>query len=60
METAGLNFSSFLRKKGLKKKIINKVKIISNKWFPAAHLDFYVAHPLKIDLLVYGTLDECT
>ena len=32
--------------------------IISNNWFPAAHLDFYIAHPLKIDLLVSGALEE--
>ncbi len=28
--------------------------IISNKWFPAAHIDFYVAMPLKKDLVAIG------
>ncbi len=28
--------------------------IISNKWFPAAHLDFYVAMPLRRDLIGLG------
>jgi 4-amino-4-deoxy-L-arabinose transferase-like glycosyltransferase len=30
--------------------------IISNKWFPAAHLDYYVAHPLNIKLYAFGPL----
>jgi Dolichyl-phosphate-mannose-protein mannosyltransferase len=28
--------------------------VISNKWFPAAHTDFYVAMPLKKDLITIG------
>ena len=28
--------------------------IISNKWFPAAHIDYYVAMPLKKDLIAIG------
>jgi len=30
--------------------------IISNKWFPAAHLDYYVAHPLNMKLYAFGPL----
>ncbi|MBI9032986.1 MAG: glycosyltransferase family 39 protein [Bacteroidales bacterium] len=30
--------------------------IISNKWFPAAHLDYYVATPLNMNLLCIGSL----
>ena len=30
--------------------------IISNKWFPAAHLDYYVAHPLHMKLYAFGPL----
>ncbi|MEP6466289.1 MAG: glycosyltransferase family 39 protein [Parafilimonas sp.] len=30
--------------------------IISNKWFPAAHLDYYVAHPLNMQLYAFGPL----
>lgn len=53
---AGLKIEQFLKKEGIKDEDYNKVKIISNKWFPAAHIDFYIAHPLNIDLLVSGDL----
>ena len=55
---ASLKFQKFLMKEGIEKKDYNKVKIISNNWFPAANIDFYIAHPLKIDLLVYGSLEQ--
>jgi len=32
--------------------------IVSSKWFPAAHLDKYVAFPLDRKLLALNTLDE--
>jgi len=32
--------------------------IISNKWFPAAHLDYYAALPLKKDLLALGDTND--
>jgi Dolichyl-phosphate-mannose-protein mannosyltransferase len=32
--------------------------IISNKWFPAAHIDYYIAHPLGINLIGLGTLED--
>ena len=28
--------------------------IVCNKWFPAAHTDFYLALPLKKDLIAIG------
>lgn len=30
--------------------------IISNKWFPAAHLDYYVASPLHMKLYAFGPM----
>lgn len=30
--------------------------VISNKWFPAAHLDYYIAHPLNMKLYAFGPL----
>lgn len=48
-------FIKFLSKENITD--FTKVKIISNKWFPAAHLDFYIAHPLKIDLMVDGKVE---
>ena len=32
--------------------------IISNKWFPAAHLDYYLAMPLHMDLLALGPIND--
>ena len=32
--------------------------VISNKWFPAAHLDFYVTMPLKRDIIAIGDTNE--
>jgi Dolichyl-phosphate-mannose-protein mannosyltransferase len=34
------------------------VVIICNKWFPAAHLDFYVAMPARKKVTVWGGLNE--
>ena len=34
----------------------NDAIIISNKWFPAAHLDYYVAQPLHMQLYAFGSL----
>ncbi len=49
---AALKFRQFMSKEKIPPMDYENVKIISNEWFPAAHLDFYVAHPLKIDVLV--------
>lgn len=38
--------------------IDDEVILISKKWFPAAHLDYYVARPLKMKLLCIGSLDQ--
>ncbi|MCP4553747.1 MAG: phospholipid carrier-dependent glycosyltransferase [Bacteroidetes bacterium] len=35
-----------------------KDAIIVQRWFPAAHLDYYVAKPLGIKLLAIGKLDQ--
>ncbi len=34
----------------------NDAVILSNKWFPAAHLDYYVAKPLHMKLYAFGPL----
>jgi hypothetical protein len=51
-------FNRFLLREGIKDNDHQKVKIISNKWYPAAHLDFYIAHPLNIDLIAPGNLED--
>ncbi len=32
--------------------------LLSHKWFPAAHLDYYVARPLGMKLMTIGSLDQ--
>jgi hypothetical protein len=32
--------------------------LISNKWFPGTHIDFYVAQPLHRSLFLIGSLNE--
>ncbi len=32
--------------------------LISNKWFPGAHIDFYVAHPRKRNTFLIGPLND--
>jgi len=36
----------------------NKLKIVSNKWFPAAHLEYYVARPLHTEVIGIGKLTD--
>jgi hypothetical protein len=55
-DQARTKFDHFLKKEGIRESDYKNVKIFSNKWFPAAHLDYYVAFPLHIDLLVPAKL----
>lgn len=54
---AKTKFLQFLQKEKIKDPGATDIKIISDKWFPAAHLDFYIAHPLNIDLIVFGNIE---
>jgi len=31
---------------------------VSNKWFPAGHIDYYVAQPLQLQLFALGDLNQ--
>lgn len=43
----------------LKDKLIDKnTVLISDRWFPAAHLDYYVARPLGLKLLLIGSIED--
>jgi hypothetical protein len=53
---AKIKFSQFLIREKIPDNDTRGVKIIENKWFPAAHLDFYIAHPLNIDIIVPGNI----
>jgi len=49
--------SQFIEDK--KKAIVDDdIILLSHKWFPAAHLDYYVARPLGMKLLTIGSLDQ--
>jgi 4-amino-4-deoxy-L-arabinose transferase-like glycosyltransferase len=50
----GLIFTEDI-KKGVMKP---NATILSNKWFPASHLDFYIAMPLKMNLLALGDTND--
>jgi hypothetical protein len=38
--------------------MINRSDLVSYKWFPGSHLDFYAAHPLHRNLFLMGPLDD--
>ncbi len=37
---------------------LNKLPIISNKWYPAAHIDYYIAKPNKMNVYGVGELSK--
>ncbi len=47
-----------LKSDGLSGAMKKDAVIISNKWFPAAHIDFYLALPLKRDLIGVGDTSD--
>ena len=51
-------FNKFLLSEDIKDSDHERVKIISNKCYPASHLDFYIAHPLNIDLVALGNIED--
>jgi hypothetical protein len=52
------DFSSWLVQQENGDSIPENVRIVSHKWFPAAHLDYYVARPLHITLIGVGELTD--
>jgi hypothetical protein len=55
---AGEKFSQFLIKEGITDDEHSRVVIISDNWFPAAHIDYYIAHPLGIRLVALGSIQK--
>jgi len=51
-------FTKFLTKEGISEEDHRKLAIVNNKWFPAAHLDYYIAHPLNIKLIALGNIER--
>jgi len=51
-------FSRFLLNEGITGIDNSKTLILSDNWFPAAHLDYYIAYPLKINLIALGGIEK--
>lgn len=47
-----------IRLNDIKSKKTNTTFIINNKWFPAAHIDNYIAQPLQLDFVAIGNLED--
>ena len=37
---------------------IKQLKIVCNKWFPAAHIEYYIAHPTHTEVVGVGALND--
>ena len=55
---ASEKFAGFLAKNGITQKDYSNTVLVSDNWFPASHIDYYLAHPLNIRLLTLGNLDK--
>lgn len=47
-----------IRQNDIKTKKTTTTFIINNKWFPAAHIDNYIAQPLQLDFVAIGKLED--
>ncbi|MFM9909595.1 MAG: ArnT family glycosyltransferase [Chitinophagaceae bacterium] len=52
----GISFKNLYENDIFSKKMKTGAVLISDYWFPAAHLDYYVAKPASINLLTIGSL----
>ena len=57
-EQIGEGFTKIFEKDLIARKMDKNAIIISNRWFPAANLDYYVARPLGLKLLAIGPLEQ--
>lgn len=37
---------------------LESTTLLGAKWYPASHIDFYVAHPQNLKMLVYGSINQ--
>jgi hypothetical protein len=51
-------FEEFLTKEGIYEPDYPKIAIATDKWFPAAHIDYYIAYPLNIRLFAFGGVER--
>ncbi|MCK4679399.1 MAG: glycosyltransferase family 39 protein [Bacteroidales bacterium] len=57
-DQAGKQFARIYNDDIQEKQMKDNTVIIANKWFPAAHIDYYIATPLGIDLFAYNSISE--
>jgi 4-amino-4-deoxy-L-arabinose transferase-like glycosyltransferase len=53
-----INFEKIVAADLLSGAIKKDAVILSNKWFPASHIDYYVALPLQKDLIAFGDIND--
>ena len=51
-------FEDYLSREGISKGSLKNTVIISDNWFPAAHIDYYIAYPLGIRLIALGNIER--
>jgi len=51
-------FKEFAKKEEAAGTMLKDAGIISYKWFPAAHIDFYIAQPLRRKLFAIGEMND--
>lgn len=52
------DFQPWVKEQKRNKVLPQDIKIVSHKWFPAAHLDYYVALPLHLTLVGVGDVTD--
>ena len=54
----GVQFDSLYKRDIAEGRMKKAAFILSDGWFPAAHLDYYVAQPAKLNLIAIGKLND--
>jgi hypothetical protein len=54
----GNHFNQWLQQQENLNKLQPDIKIVANKWFPASHIEFYVAKPFNSYVIGKGSLSE--
>jgi len=57
-EQIGEKFGEFIEEEKASGNYLAGAPVISNRWFPAANLDYYVARPLDMKVLAIGSLER--
>ncbi len=55
---SGRKFEQFLVRENINGSDRESITLLSDKWYPGAHIDYYIAAPLKMDLVVAGDLER--